>query len=340
MLTVIRIRFLHESCSTSHPPPLPGRLKACPHVNGHIDNRHHLALSVPRDTHILPGASRAFNTAPPGLFRDSEAAGGLLKTQTKPNQTKPNQTMPTTAMAAQVTAPAQVTPAQVTTCCILCGGRISLGGTHNKRKRSLTSLGLFVSLRCQPTPHAFQYFSAVRGEQRVMLCISCVNWQRRAMGQGRRGKSSSPPNARPGRTNRGASKRPYLLLDQFSLFMLRPGTVVFPDQRCVLRLVRAVRRDDGDWVPRLLLSLLPVPVQAMVLRLDVASLSPVPDGSVLNAMVAAWWEYNGRTAFFSHHLTAKLVRRVLKAEVQALQSELQTELVAFAGGAGDESEQE
>ena len=232
------------------------------------------------------------------------------------------------------TPPTQVT--QVTTCCILCGGSIALGA-HNKRKRSLTSLGLFVSLRCQPTPHAFQYFSAVRGEQRVMLCISCVNWQRRALGQGRRPITN--PKARPGRTNRGVSQRPYLLLDQFSLFMLRPGTVVFPDQRCVLRLVQAVRRDDGDWVPRLLLSLLPVPVQAMVLTLNVASLTPLSDGSVLNAMVAVWWEFNGRTAFFSHHLTAKLVRRVLKAEVQGLRAELQTELLAFAaGGAGAEPE--
>jgi hypothetical protein len=77
----------------------------------------------------------------------------------------------------------------------------------------------------------------------------------------------------------------------------------------------------------------------MVLTLNVASLTPLSDGSVLNAMVAVWWEFNGRTAFFSHHLTAKLVRRVLKAEVQGLRAELQTELLAFAaGGAGAEPE--
>jgi hypothetical protein len=173
---------------------------------------------------------------------------------------------------------------------------------HNKRKRTLTSLGLFVSLRCQATPYAYQYFSGVRGEGRVLLCISCVNWQRRACGQ--RNKNNKP------------WKRPLLFIDQFALFMLKPGTTSFPDQRCVLRLLHALRRAGGrDWVPSLLLSLLPVPVQTMVLSLDLTILPtpPLPESSVLNAMVRAWWEYNGRTTFFSHHLTAKLVRRMIKS---------------------------
>jgi hypothetical protein len=38
-------------------------------------------------------------------------------------------------------------------------------------------------------------------------------------------------------------------------------------------------------------------------------------------MVSAWWQYNGRTPFFSHHLTAKLVRRVLKIESAREQAE-------------------
>lgn len=181
--------------------------------------------------------------------------------------------------------------------CIFCGTRIPCT-TNSKRKRTLGSLAAFVSLRCQPTPYAYQYFSGVRGEQRVLLCISCVNWQRRACGHGKR------THARP--------KKPLLFLDQFALFMLQPGTVVFPDQRCVLRLLQALKRDkeDNDRVPQLLLGLLPVPVQAMVslLRHDQLTL---PEG-VFNAVVWAWWEYNGQTRFFSHNLTAKLVRRVIK----------------------------
>ena len=199
--------------------------------------------------------------------------------------------------------------------CIFCGGLVASTPetAHNKRKRTLTSLGIFVSLRCQATPYAYQYFSSVRGEARVLLCISCVNWQRRACA------------ARKG-SNGKAWKRPLLFIDQFALFMLKPGTTPFPDQRCVMRLLHALHRagrdGGGDWVPGLLLSLLPVPVQAMVLSLDVASLPtpPLPESSVLNAMVRAWWEYNGRTVFFSHHLTAKLVRRMLKNDRKSLES--------------------
>jgi hypothetical protein len=149
----------------------------------------------------------------------------------------------------------------------------------------------------------------VRGEDRVLLCISCVNWQRRACGQGKRPIGNNKPK-----------KRQLLFIDQFALFMLRPGTTAFPDQRCVLRLVQALQttRESADWVPRLLLGLLPVPVQTMVLSIDLTSLqSNMSEGSVLHGMVQAWWEYNGRTPFFSHHLTAKLVRRVLKREREA-----------------------
>jgi hypothetical protein len=193
---------------------------------------------------------------------------------------------------------------QTCSSCIFCGTLISPTTPHNKRKRSLSSLASFVSLRCQPTPYAYQYFSGVRGEQRVLLCISCVNWQRRACGQGKRTSSAKP------------GKKPLLFLDQFALFMLQPGTVVFPDQRCVLRLLQALKRDkeDHDRVPQLLMGLLPVPVQVMVSSLSSDKLTgTLPEGTVFNAMVWAWWEYNGQTPFFSHHLTAKLVRRVIKA---------------------------
>ncbi len=92
--------------------------------------------------------------------------------------------------------------------------------------------------------------------------------------------------------------------------MLQPGTVLFPDQRCVLRLLSAMRDPGEDWVPKLLFGLMPVPVQTMIGMLP-ANLSV---DEVQRAIVRVWWEYNGRTAFFAHHLTAKLVRRCLKSQ--------------------------
>ena len=97
-------------------------------------------------------------------------------------------------------------------------------------------------------------------------------------------------------------------MDQVAQFMLQPGTLLFPDQRCVLRLVTSLRNPGSDWVPKLLLSIMPVPVQTMI-----GMLPEQVEGSVLTAIVRVWWDYNGRTVFFSHHLTAKLVRRMVKA---------------------------
>ena len=95
-------------------------------------------------------------------------------------------------------------------------------------------------------------------------------------------------------------------MDQVALFMMEPGTTPFPDQRCVLRLVRSLRNCD-HWVPKLLLGLMPVPVQTMI-----AMLPERLEGSMLNTIVKVWWDYNGKTSFLTHHLTAKLVRKMLK----------------------------
>lgn len=186
----------------------------------------------------------------------------------------------------------------MTNSCIFCSGSIPLqssGGGYNKRKRTLASLGQFVSARCQPTPYAFPYFSAARGEERVLLCVSCVNWQRRSSGAGRK----------------RLVKKPLLLVDHVAVFMLQPGTVLFPDQRCVLRLLSAMREPGDDWVPRLLFGLMPVPVQTMISMLP----SPPcrPEENLQRVVLEVWWEYNGQTVFFAHHLTAKMIRRFLKS---------------------------
>ena len=184
--------------------------------------------------------------------------------------------------------PDQVGPRPLDSFCIFCGGHIPPSAVYNKRKRTLTSLSQFVSARCHATPYGYQYFSTAKGEDKVLLCISCVNWQRRSS------------------LRRKSGKKPLLLMDQVALFMMEPGTTPFPDQRCVLRLVRSLRNCD-HWVPKLLLGLMPVPVQTMI-----GMLPERLEGSMLNAIVKVWWDYNGKTSFLTHHLTAKLVRKMLK----------------------------
>ena len=100
--------------------------------------------------------------------------------------------------------------------------------------------------------------------------------------------------------------------------MLQPGIILFPDQRCVLRLLAAMREPGDDWVPKLLLGLMPVPVQTMI------GMMPSPpcgeNEKVHRVIVRVWWEYNGRTVFFAHHLTAKLIRKSLKRAQQQLEA--------------------
>ena len=186
--------------------------------------------------------------------------------------------------------------ADILGCCILCCTQISNAPlehcVQNRRRKSLTSLRQFVTQRCRPTPYAYSAFAGLHGEERALLCIPCVNWQRRCVRW------------------RGAQK-PLLLIDQLILFMLEPGKTPVPDQRCALRLMRSLRRRDGDCVSSLLLGAMPTPVQAILFSLP----ESVFDGRQLaTELVRAWWDYNGRTSFLSHHMTAKLVRRLIKRD--------------------------
>ena len=184
-------------------------------------------------------------------------------------------------------------------CCLFCGVRISAAPRpdclHNKRRKSLTNIRQFVLSRCQPTPYGHAAFSGMAGEGRVLLCIPCVNWQRRCS----RGRVSA---------------RPLLLIDQLILFVLEPGKTPIPDQRCALRLVKSLRRGTDDWVTTMLTGLLPVPVQAILRSLPEGLFCEAGPPQLVTALVRAWWRYNDQTVFMSHHMTAKLVRRVAKAE--------------------------
>ena len=102
-----------------------------------------------------------------------------------------------------------------------------------------------------------------------------------------------------------------LLMDHFVAFMLEPGKTIVPDQRCALRLVKALLAElDHSEEPResRALELMPVQVQVMVSRLP----RNVTGDTLLPQLVKAWWEFNGKTVFFSHNLTAKLVRKMIK----------------------------
>ena len=152
---------------------------------------------------------------------------------------------------------------------------------------------------CRPTEFVYQVFASLKGNRRLPLCIACVNWQRRCS---------------KGQRKRCNGKKPMLLMDHFITFMLEPGKTIVPDQRCGLRLVKALlsELDAKSEEPREFessaLALMPVQVQVMVSGLP----RDISGETLLPQLVKAWWEFNGRTVFFAHNLTAKLVRKMIK----------------------------
>lgn len=92
------------------------------------------------------------------------------------------------------------------------------------------------------------------------------------------------------------------------MFMLEPGKTVVPDQRCALRLVKALLHELDSGTDAATLQLMPVQVQVMVSKLP----RDISGDTLLPQLVKAWWEFNGRSVFFAHNLTAKLVRKMIK----------------------------
>ena len=168
--------------------------------------------------------------------------------------------------------------------CTLCG--IHLAGL--KRRLFCPVEGRkFVRDRCRPTPflHALLSERGVSEGQKHYMCIPCVNWKRRVV-QGslrRQGK-------------------PMLQLDRMILFLLQPGRHQEPDQRCMERLVQAMRQPSNPYR-----DVFPFPVQWMVQRVR---------ANTYQHCVLAWWEYNGRTEFFASAQEARRVRCVIKAGLE------------------------
>ena len=201
------------------------------------------------------------------------------------------------AMEEEVTtvSPLLSAPSATAECvegCIFCGTALS-ASEKRKRCRTRSGLGEFVTKFCKPTDVVYPHLAQLSGEERLPLCIPCVNWLRRCAA---------------GQRKRCAGQKPYLLADHFVLFMLEPGKVIIPDQRCALRLVCASATEE---CAKPLLSVMPVQVQVMVSMIGQGA-KHLNTGNLVFELVRVWWEYNGRTVFFSHNLTAKLVRKMIK----------------------------
>lgn len=177
--------------------------------------------------------------------------------------------------------------------CLFC--RTSI--THldlKKRCKTMDNIQAFVSKFCKKTPFFYDLFCCKADDKRISLCIACVNWQRRCLN---------------GQNKRRQGGKHMLLLDHFILFMLEPGKTSLPDQRCCLRLVKALV-DELDGAPSSpFLTPMPLQVQMMVSKLP----RNISGETMLNDLVMAWWNFNGRCIFFMNNITAKLVRRMLKA---------------------------
>jgi len=179
--------------------------------------------------------------------------------------------------------------------CVFCGTLLckkkDSDAEINRRCKSMSEIGAFVKEWCRPTEYFYKILIELNGKDRLPLCISCVNWQRRCI---------------QGMKKRTGGKKPMLLVDHFVMFMTEPGKILAPDQRCLLRLVRSLKDERQT---SFLLDVLPIHVKVMVSRIPVDG---VDGETIFSLLIRIWWEYNGCTSFFAHNLTAKLVRKMVK----------------------------
>jgi hypothetical protein len=163
-------------------------------------------------------------------------------------------------------------------CCWLCGILID---TKLKRYQNRKALQDFVKEKCTVSPFVYNWLISTSGDdQKYPVCVPCVNWKRRA---------SKLPGTR----------KALLQLDQLILFLLSPGEGREPDQRCMARLITAVKQVGNPY--RLAI---PTPVHSILLLM--------PEAPDLSSVVKSWWEYNGRTDFFNNPNMARMVRSVQK----------------------------
>lgn len=179
--------------------------------------------------------------------------------------------------------------------CFLCG--IPIVYERSRRYQSVEKIRLLLKSRCIATPFAYQtLLHASDVQAREPICIPCVNWKRRLEGGHQRKvylqvflacfcefSSQSNPDSQ---------------VDQTILYLLHPGRVHEPDQRCVERLLRALQSPLNR-----VRGAIPLPALTILGNLDRHDIPSI---------TRAWWDYNGRTPFFRHSQTARLVRALRK----------------------------
>jgi hypothetical protein len=167
--------------------------------------------------------------------------------------------------------------------CCICG--IGVDPTTKRRLQTRKELKDFVANFCKPTPFVFGVLArpllACEMDERVPICIPCVNWKRRVESLGLK-----------------RVRYPMLQMDQFIMFLMQPGVFPEPDTRCLNRLIKAARQPDNRFI-----DVFPLPVKTIMANTASSS---------WKACILAWWEYNGRTHFFASGQEAKRVRRAVK----------------------------
>lgn len=172
--------------------------------------------------------------------------------------------------------------------CTLCGIRFDRG---KRRFQEWGNILEFLRKRCKPSPFVHRLLVQDEGQGIRALCIPCVNWKRRVEGTGLK-RIRTPP----------------LQIDHLIMYLMQPGRQQEPDHRCMERLIRAVRQDDNPF-----LSALPLPAQSIVRRLK---------GDSYGHVVAAWWDYNGKSEFFQSAQEARRVRCAIKQGLISVDLEL------------------
>ena len=204
-----------------------------------------------------------------------------------------------------------------------------------KRAKRKSEIGEFVKSWCKPSPFLYTALVNLTGPEKLDLCIPCINWFRRCS---------------QGMKKRSGGDKQMLLVDQMIQYMIEPGSIIQPDQRCMWRLLKIFKYSEQTGDLPAWYEVVPMPVKVMLSRISGEKILAYtgntmdPDAPellrrackegrvVFDEMVRVWWEYNGRTRFFLHQRTARLVRKYIKDH------EVSSDAVSGEPGFGDDSE--
>jgi hypothetical protein len=178
----------------------------------------------------------------------------------------------------------------------LCGQVLDAhAGRRYKKHDTMADL---VLSKCIPT--AFVYSCAVmhrEGGGKHTVCIACVNWIRRL-------------------SLHKSRELIFIPMDNVIMFVMEPGKHPEPDKRTLLRLLRSLCMagpgvnhyscfESGTM--RLL-------KQVLVERyFDHGEVRAYEKDTLVDAIVRAWWIYNGMPTFLQDKTTGRYVRRMLRA---------------------------